>query len=129
MLAPDGTSFWDPEVEATLRNQFPPEYVADFVVWLSHQDTPMTAETKTFWIGGGHAWRVAFSALLPDQRPTEPGPDGWIAIADKFLEDSTEQQPFFQEGPMVAYMLSTVNPALKDNLQLFKPTGIATSAA
>ena len=129
MLAPDGSSFWDPDVEATLRGQFPPERVADFVVWLSHQDTPMNAETKTFWVGGGWAWRMAFSALLPGQKPTEPGPDGWIAVADKFLKGSTELRPFFQEAPMLHYQISTINPALKDKRQLFKPTGIATSVA
>lgn len=121
-------STWDAEVEATLRGRFTAQRVADFVTWLVHQDTPLNADTKTFWVGGGHAGRVGFCAL-PSVQPGGEGPEGWAAVADRLLEDAAPTDHFWNEGQMVTYKLLTANPALAPRLAALSPTGGAGDVA
>jgi NAD(P)-dependent dehydrogenase (short-subunit alcohol dehydrogenase family) len=65
-----------------LADNFPPEAVAPFVVWLAHADTDVNGET--FSVGGGRAGRV-FLGEAPGAAPAERTPEAWAENAEKVL--------------------------------------------
>ena len=76
----------DPKFVEIMRRHFPPEVVAAFVTWLSHESVPCNGQV--FTVGGGRAARVftgVAAGWRPAGNPLEVTPEDYAQHADQVM--------------------------------------------
>ncbi|WP_167140557.1 SDR family NAD(P)-dependent oxidoreductase [Diaminobutyricimonas sp. TR449] len=104
-------AYSDPTILSTLRDGMGPEHVANFVAYLSHQDT--TVHGDMFQVSGGRAGRMVLAGL-PRVQSTEDTPEGWADVADQLKADSDELVQYRVTGEQFTDEMIAANPAVEE---------------
>ena len=103
------SAYSDPTILRTLRDGMGPEHVANFVAYLSHQDT--TTHGDLYQVSGGHAGRMVLAGM-PRVQSTEESAEGWIDVEKQLKADSTDLTPYRVTGEQFADEMIASNPAV-----------------
>ncbi|MDQ1058224.1 NAD(P)-dependent dehydrogenase (short-subunit alcohol dehydrogenase family) [Arthrobacter globiformis] len=115
------SAYSDPNIIRTLRDGLGPEHVANFVAYLSHQDT--TVHGDMFQVSGGRASRMVLTGL-PRVQSTENAPEGWIAVADQLSADSEDLTQYRVTGQQFADEMIAANPSVAEAFKNMNPADL-----
>lgn len=104
-------AYTDPNIISTLRDGMGPEHVANFVAYLSHQDT--TVHGDMFQVSGGRAGRMVLAGL-PRVQSTENTPEGWSGLEEELKADSQQLTPYRVTGEQFADEMIAANPSVAE---------------
>lgn len=104
-------AYSDPTILRTLRDGMGPEHVANFVAYLSHQDT--TAHGDLYQVSGGRAGRMVLAGM-PRVQSTADSAEGWIDVDKQLKADSTDLTPYRVTGEQFADEMIASNPAVSE---------------
>ncbi|MCG2624096.1 SDR family NAD(P)-dependent oxidoreductase [Arthrobacter sp. I2-34] len=117
------SAYSDPNIISTLRDGLGPEHVANFVAYLSHQDTAVHGDM--FQVSGGRAGRMVLAGL-PRLQSTENTPEGWTGVADQLKADSDQLTQYRVTGEQFADEMIAANPSVAEAFKNMNPADLGT---
>lgn len=115
------SAYSDPTIISTLRDGLGAEHVANFVTYLSHQET--TVHGDLFQVSGGRAGRMVLAGL-PRVQSTDSSPEGWQGVAHLLKADAEQLTQYRVTGEQFADEMIAANPLVAEAFRDMNPADL-----